>query len=223
MKRLLVITLLLATSAAAKEPKINSRPEYLRAYVAALRFANDANQPFLQLAHLETGTPEQLREFVAQSRVAQAALERAAERVAPFMASRNPAIAKSAGTAKRVFEGRQRLCERWRALYEDMTRNDPSVATRFAALRDEIDAFGRELGDSAVAAAWGIVKIDRRGNPTAWGVNDRARRRAVDDLRTAFGASITAGPKAGMNYVETAAAALSSFLVQDRWHGAPRK
>jgi hypothetical protein len=225
VKRLVVIVLLFVAASAQAAERIDKKSEYLRAYVAALRFANAANQPFMSMSHMESGTPEQLTEFVEQSRMAHAALEHAAEQVAPFMASRNRAVAKSAALAKGVFEARQKLCERWRALYADMAKpeaaTDPSIAQRFTRLHAEIDRVGENLGDSAVAAAWGVVNVDRRGNPRGWGVSTRDRKHAVDELQKTFGTSITAGPRPGMNYLETAAAAMSSFLVLDNWKGAP--
>lgn len=224
MKHLALLLVLLVATSAHAAARIDKKAEYLRAYVAALRFANDANQPFMNMSHVETGTPEQLAEFIAQSRSAHAALERAAEHVAPFMASRNRAVAKSAALAKSVFEARQKLCERWRALYADMSKpeaaNDPTIAERFSRLRAEIDRVGENLGDSAVAAAWGVVNVDRRGNPRGWGVSARERRRAVDELKKTFGENVVAGPRPGMNYLETAASAMSSFLVLDNWKGA---
>jgi hypothetical protein len=219
VKRSAFLLVLLVAVNASAAPRIDKKGEYLRAYVTALRFASDANQPFMNMSHVETGTPEQLAEFIAQSRTAYVALEHAAEHVAPFMASRNRAVAKSAGLAKSVFEARQKLCERWRALYADMSKpeaaSDPSIAERFGRLRGEIDRVGENLGASAVAAAWGVVKVDRRGTPLGWGISTRDRRRAVDELKKTFGAAIVDGPRPGMNYLETAAAAMSSFLVRD--------
>ncbi|MEA2571278.1 MAG: hypothetical protein QOI24_3279 [Acidobacteriota bacterium] len=225
VNRIAVIALLFVVTSAQAAERIDKKAEYLRAYVAALRFANEANQPFMSMSHMETGTPAQLTEFIAQSRMAHDALEHAAEHVAPFMASRNRAVAKSAALAKDVFEARQKLCERWRALYADMSKpeaaSDPSIAARFSRLRAEIDRVGENLGASAVAASWGIVNVDRRGNPRGWGVSSRDRKHAVDELKKTFGDSITAGPRPGMNYLETAAAAMSSFLILDNWKGAP--
>src|SRR5436190_1805277 len=96
VKRIAVIALLFVVTSAQGAERIDKKAEYLRAYVAALRFANEANQPFMSMSHMETGTPAQITEFIAQSRMAYDALERAAEHVAPFMASRNRAVAKSA-------------------------------------------------------------------------------------------------------------------------------
>jgi hypothetical protein len=225
VKRIVIVALIFIAASAQAAERIDKKAEYLRAYVAALRFANEANQPFMSMSHMETGSPAQLTEFIAQSRMAHDALERAAEHVAPFMASRNRAVAKSAALAKGVFEARQKLCERWRALYADMSKPeaaaDPSIAARFSRLRAEIDRVGENLGDSAVAAAWGVVKVDRRGNPRGWGVSRVDRKRAVDELKKTFGDSITGGPRPGMNYLETAASAMSSFLILDNWKGAP--
>jgi len=219
MKRLLVIALLFAATSLFANAESNS--DFARSYIAALVAANEANAPFAAMSHVETGTKAHLEEFIEQSKVARAALARAIVEVEPYTSSLNLKIAKGAILAKNVFEARQQLCDRWMALYTDMRSpdaKDEEIADRIVALRAQIGFIGRELGDSAVSAAWGMVKIDpTSGKARGWAISWSDRRAALKQLRATFGKDISKGPRPGHNYLETAAAALASFLVRDDW------
>jgi hypothetical protein len=194
--------------------------DFVRAYVGALIAGNEANAPFATMSHVETGTKAHLAEFIEQSRVARAALQRAIVEVEPFTHSRNQKIAKGAILAKSVFEARQQLCDRWMALYVDMGKPDAideQIADRIVALRAQIGFVGQELGESAIAAAWGMVKIDPTGKPHNWAITWGDRRAALKRLRETFGNDISKGPMPGHNYIQTAAGALASFLTRDDW------
>jgi len=227
-KRIAFALLLISTSLFAGA---ESNSDFARGYIDALIAANEANAPFAAMSHVETGTKAHLEEFIEQSRVARAALAKAIVAVEPFTSSRNQKIAKGAILAKNVFEARQQLCDRWTALYTDMRKpdaKDEEIADRIVALRAQISFIGQELGDSAIAAAWGMVKIGADGKPHGWAISWRDRRVALRQLRTTFGQDVSKGPKVGQNYLETAASALASFLVRDDWEettlpGTPRK
>jgi hypothetical protein len=194
--------------------------DFARAYVASLISANEANAPFATMSHVETGTKAHLAEFIEQSRVARAALGRAIVEIEPYTRSKNQKIAKGAILAKNVFEARQQLCDRWMSLYVDMGKPDAvdeEIANRLVALRAQIGFIGQELGESAIAAAWGMVKIDPQGKPHNWAITWGDRRAALKRLRETFGKDVSKGPKQGNNYIETAAAALASFLSRDDW------
>jgi hypothetical protein len=206
--------------------------EFARSYIAALIAANEANAPFAAMSHVETGTKAHIAEFIEQSRLARAALAKAIVEVEPYTRSRNQKIAKGAILAKNVFEARQQLCDRWTALYTDMGKpdaKDEEIADRIVALRAQIGFIGQELGESAIAAAWGMVKLDPTGKPHGWAISWGDRRAALKQLRATFGNDVSKGPKAGQNYLETAASALASFLGRDDWAdqttlpGTPRK
>jgi hypothetical protein len=194
--------------------------DFTRAYIASLIAANEANAPFATMSHVETGTKAHLAEFIEQSRIARAALGRAIVEIEPYTRSKNQKIAKGAILAKNVFEARQQLCDRWMSLYTDMGKPDAvdgEIANRLVALRAQIGFIGQELGESAIAAAWGMVKIDPKGTAHNWAITWGDRRAALKRLRETFGRAISKGPKPGHNYIETAAAALASFLSRDDW------
>jgi hypothetical protein len=215
---LLLAALLLFLAGVASAQNANSQSDFLRAYVRALRLADAANQPFTKLPTNETGTPAHVAEFLQQTQIARGALAEAIAAVAPFTISENHKIAESATLAERVFVDRDELCDRWIAFYADVAehRGTPAeFAQRVFDLRRQIDHVGEELGTSAIAAAWGIVKIDAHGWPQGWAVPTVTRRASVQTLRATFGTKVVDGPDAGMNYVETAAATLATFISHD--------
>ena len=165
-------------------------------------------------------TPSVRREVAVHPRSHRAALQRAIVEVEPYTRSKNLKIAKGAILAKNVFEARQQLCDRWMALYVDMGKSDAvdeQIADRIVALRAQIGFVGQELGESAIAASWGMVKIDPQGKAHSWAITWGDRRAALKRLRETFGKDISKGPKPGHNYIETAAGALASFLSRDDW------
>jgi hypothetical protein len=202
----------------------NSQPDYLRAYVHALILANDANKPFEAMPHVETGSPAQVAAFAEASTVARGTLTQAIDEIAPFTASVNHKIADSAALLQGALEERRKLCEAWAAVYADMGKPDANgeqIATRVTALRGTIAKSGEDLGDSAIKAIWGVVKIDTQGKPQAWAVTWGERRAALRDLKAAFGNDVIKGPRAGHNYVQTAAATFAHFLNEPNFEFLP--
>jgi hypothetical protein len=195
---------------------INSSPDYLRAYIHALRLTNEGNAPFEALPHLETGSPAHLAAFTEAGSASRGALAEAIVTLAPFTKSVNRNIAKSATLLKGALEERQKLVEGWSAVYAEMGKPDAdgdATAKQVLALRALIVKAGDEITESAVAATWALAKIDTQGRPTGWAITYNERRGAVRELKSIFGADIAKGPHAGLNFIQTAAALFTNTLT----------
>jgi len=112
----------------------------------------------------------------------------------------------------------------WRAeIIETVKLAWPMALTQLgqiAMMTTDLALIGR-LGDGAIAAVRGVINIDSRGKPQQWAVTWNERRAAVKELQTAFGNDISKGPKAGQNYVQTAAALFARFLSEPGFNFLP--
>ena len=203
----------------------NSQSDFLRGYTRTLILANEANRPFDAMPHFETGSREQVAAFATASRAARESLNQAIDAISPYTTSVNHKIAESATLMKGALESRRTLCDRWMSAYDEMSKPDADVnalTSTINALRGDIAKSGEALGDSAVAAVWAVVKIDARGRPQQWAATWNERRAVLKELQQSFGNDIVKGPKAGQNYVQTAAAAFARFVSEPGFDFLPR-
>jgi hypothetical protein len=222
VKRLIAILFFVATPLLATNP--HSEPEFLRAYVRTLILINEANVPFENMPHLETGSREQIAAFAGASRIARATLTKAIDEIGPFTGSMKKRIAESAKVITSAIDTRRKLCDGWMATYEEMSKPDgkpEEIAKQVVALRGDIDKAGQAIGDSAIAAVWGVIEVDSIGRPQQWAVTWGERRAAQRQLKEAFGKDIDRGPKPRQNYVQMAASAFCRFLGEPGFEFLP--
>lgn len=195
----------------------NSVPQFLYALIDSLSYASAGRERAGSSTNVSA-------DLMLNLKLADSEFECAGDQLAAYEASANKMIALSAKAARRVYSSIMELDQRLVIVLRDLLDrgpNDPrwgTVSEQVAQIGAEADDAWKLLPMAAVGATYAMLDPAQQGRLV---LTAKDRAGLVTALEGQFGKEVRQGMRAGQQPVVAAAAALHSFISDQKWQSRP--